>query len=429
MLAEELTRHMRAQKMTVGKLAERLGLPEETVGNWRKGRSHPRLGQLPGLAQVLRMGKDATGATPDPLYLLRRMGALAAPPDDGLLIDAADRLQKLELKLADAMERAGSYGRQGGAAGVVRAATASGRWAVAVWPAVEGTPDCPLRVADRLDIRHSDGRPTSTGDVWADPALKAALRAAYAVPARRTPRWSTDQDTSHWAISYIGAPASPIVQLPHAGVVSVSCVSLIVDSWVNDVASLLAAALGYGLTTTRDLAMEAYGLHSGVTRGEHRRTVHAVKLERPPQQRVWSHHAALGVPPQNPFVPRSGRWREDVIFIRLRESDALLQRYLGRRLGHTLDELRADRALVDEYTRNLRNPSQIITYEVDAFDAIEDRWQQVLQCVSTALTSLVDRGFLTADLSDLHRRLEREDAAVTRPLLAWLRADGCAAVS
>jgi len=426
----ELQRHLRASNVSSSLLARRVGVDEETVRNWRKGKTHPRLAQLSIIAEALGMSGESEGsAGADALYLLREMSLLPRRPGDQELIDAAYRLQKLELKLAEAMELAGSYGRRGGAAGVVRAAVASGRWAVAVWPAMEGTRDCPLHVADRIDIRSSDGTPTSNDDVWADPGLKAALRAAYAVPAKRTPRWSTDSAASHWAISHIGSPKSPVVQLPHSGLVSVACVALVVDSWVNDVASLLATALGYGLTTTRDLAMEAYGRHSGASLPEHRRVVHEAKLERPPQRRVWSHHASVGDARGNPFVPRSGRWRSDLIFVRLRESDALLEGWVRRdKARGSLDHYVADRSFVDECIVNLRNPSQVINLEVEDLETPEQRWQQVLECVSQALTAMVDRGFLSSNLADLHQQIRSEDLAVARPVLTWLQRDGCAAV-
>lgn len=326
---EELRAHLDG-RMTSAALAEQVDVDEETVRNWRKGRAHPRLAQLPLIAEVLQMGGDPSSGGTDPLYLHRRMGLLPSKPRDEDLIDAAYRLQKLELKLAEAMDRAGSLGRREGASAVVRAAVRTGEWAVAVWPVIEGTADCPLHVADRIDIRRTDGHLVTTDDVWQDQALKAALRAAYAVPATRRPRWSTEEGISHWAISHVGSPRSPLVRFPHRDVVSIVCLALTVDSWVNDVASLIGTALGYGLTTTRDLAMEAYGLHSGATLTDHRRIAYETKLERPPEGRVLSHHAPLGRPPRSPFLPPSRRWREDVIFVWLRESDDLLRQWLSR---------------------------------------------------------------------------------------------------
>lgn len=154
----ELRAHLKG-RMTSAALADKLGVDEETVSNWRKGRTRPRLGQLPRIAEILHMGGNPSADGADPLYLYRQMGMLPPRPRDEELIDVAYRLQRLEQQLADATDRAGSLGRREGASTVVRAAMKTGDWAVAVWPVVEGTPDCPLRVADRIDIRRTDGKP------------------------------------------------------------------------------------------------------------------------------------------------------------------------------------------------------------------------------------------------------------------------------
>jgi transcriptional regulator with XRE-family HTH domain len=425
---DELRAHLDG-RMTSAALAEKVGVDEETVRNWRKGRVHPRLGQLPLIAEVLQMGGDLSSGGADPLYLHRRMGLLPARPPDEDLIDAAYRLQKLEQKLAEAMDRAGSLGRREGASTVVRAAVKTGEWAVAVWPVTEGTADCPLHVADRIDIRRTDGLPVTTDDVWRDQTLKAALRAAYAVPATRNPRWSTEEGISHWAISHVGSPRSPLVRLPHPGAASVVCLALTVDSWVNDVASLIGTALGYGLTTTRDLAMEAYGLHYGATLAHHRQIAYEAKLERPPQSRVLSHHAPLGRPPCSPFLPASGRWREDVIFVWLRESDDLLRQWLTRATAEgTFEGLIEDRGRIDDYAAAVPNPDRVIALDVRQQASASAKWQQVLECVSTALTQMVDRGLLTTDLAAVQAKAEQDDPSIAVPLLRWLRKDGCAAV-
>jgi transcriptional regulator with XRE-family HTH domain len=51
----ELRAHLTG-RMTSAALAGKLGVDEETVSNWRKGRTHPRLGQLPRIAETLHMG-------------------------------------------------------------------------------------------------------------------------------------------------------------------------------------------------------------------------------------------------------------------------------------------------------------------------------------------------------------------------------------
>ncbi len=432
LFVDELRQHLTRRGVTSAALARALDVDEETVRNWRKGKTRPLLAQLPKIAEVLGMGAGSPGGQGDPLYLLRRMQLLPAGPGDRELIDAAYRLQKLELKLTQAMDRAGSHGRREGAGVVVRAAMQTSRWAVAVWPAVEGPPSCRLHVADRIDIRRTDNEPTTNQEVWHDQALKGALRAAYAVPATRGPRWSTDEGTSHWSISHVGSPRSPLVSLPYSGLSSLCCFALTVDSWVNDVGSLIATALGYGLTTTRDLAMEAYGLHSGATLADHRRAAHETRLERPPERRVWTHHAPLGQPQSDPLQAGSGVWRNDVCFVWLRESDELLQRFVDRKQlpGLTLKALQEDRDRVDALITQLPNPPQVIIVDVDRRPPVDDRWKQVLEGVSSALTQLVDRGFLDpAAVEMIHPTVVRDDPKIALPLLNWLYQDGCPVVA
>src|ERR1700746_211613 len=87
---EELRAHLDG-RMTSATLAEKIGVDEETVRNWRKGRAHPRLAQLPLIAEVLQMGGDPSLGGADPLYLHRQMGLLPPRPRDEDLIDAAYR--------------------------------------------------------------------------------------------------------------------------------------------------------------------------------------------------------------------------------------------------------------------------------------------------------------------------------------------------
>ncbi len=61
---------------------------------------------------------------------------------------------------------------------------------------------------------------------------------------------------SRWAIGRIGSPLSPTIRKPHPGFTSLNFASLTVSSWVNEAASLVAFAIGYGQSTTRDMAMD-----------------------------------------------------------------------------------------------------------------------------------------------------------------------------
>ena len=443
--ATELRHSLKLLGMTTAQLCTALDIPGlgvETVANWRKGRARPRLSYLPRIAEILQAGQGPDDDR-DPLHLLRQMGLLPPKPASREIIDAAYGLQKLELKLSDAEDRAATMGQREGAAAVVRAAIATGRWAVAVWPATEGPDDCRLRIADRIDItRCDDGPPATAESVWQDRELNAALRNAYALPGVRVPRWASDNDNavSRWSISHVGAPMSPAVSTAHPRLRSVAFTALTVDSWVNVVASLTALALGYGLTTTRDLAMETFGLPAGATspesatRPEHRTVVHRELLRRAPSKRVWSHHAPLAHPRTSTFTSPREPWRTDVVHIWLRESDALLEQWLTTRGDdHQLDALRQDREFLTNQIRDLPNPNQVVSLDVqlprEGQQQLTQRWNQALHGVKHVLNELVRRDLLTGDLTAVHRHTETaKPTSNTSKLLAWLRAHDCLAV-
>lgn len=424
---QELRSSMAIRGVTAGALAKRLGIAEEDVRNWRRGRTHPRLAQLPAIAAALQMGVEGEPGEPaDPLFLPRRMGIVGAPASEAALFDTAFRLQKLELKLAQATDRAGALGRSDGAASVVRAAVGTGAWSVAVWPAVEGLRDCRLHVADRLDIARTDGRATSTEEVWRDPVMKAALRAAYAVPASRSPRWSEDDAVSHWAISHVGSPRSPYVGAPWPGLSSVACLALTVDSWVSDVASLIALSLGFGLTTTRDLAMEVYGLTAGATLPEQRRQAHGHLLNQPPDCRVWSHHAPLDG--SNPFESELDPQPSDGLhFVWFRESDRVFKRWLERgHAGTTLSDLQRDRARVDALLETAGKSHSTLVIDVDYSRNAEHMWSQVLDATHRSLTHFVRQGLLD-DPREIHQLVRRAEPDIAVPLFDWLTSRRCPA--
>jgi len=96
--------------------------------------------------------------------------------------------------------------------------------------------------------------------------------------------------------------------------------------------------------------------------------------------------------------------------------------------GYSLEELIEDRAHLDECITDLRNPGQVVVLNVEHKEPSTEKWQQVLECVSAALTALVDREILRSDLTDVQHQVKMTDPDVALPLLQWLRDDGCAAV-
>lgn len=70
-LAISIAKYRAQKNMTPGNLAEKLGVPEETISRWESGRERPGLSQLPALANALGVNADK---------LLGNSGAKAASP-------------------------------------------------------------------------------------------------------------------------------------------------------------------------------------------------------------------------------------------------------------------------------------------------------------------------------------------------------------
>ena len=388
---------------------------DDTVNNWRKGLTHPRLEMLPRIGRALRLGGGTEGAH-DPTYLLRRMGLLPA----GEHVDAyalAYRIQKLDLRWREALERNAQAGRDHGIAVILNAVRKSQRWAVAIWPAVEGPADCRMHVADRIDFQrlHTD-RPVHNDEVFHDEVLHSALREAYAVPSTRTPRWSGPKNdaVSTWSISHVGAPMSPHRRSAHPGAASVLCYALTVDSWVNDIASLLALALGYGLTTTRDLAMEVTRTPLGKSRTESLSHAHSALLAHPPGRRVWSHHAPAGIPCPDPFAVN----KRDVPVVWVRETDALLEQHCAQR-HLSLDEALRHRNSLDSLAAE--HGGRILRIDADASHDTAARWAQVLHNTVAIFRHLDNSQALHDDVRSHWEFLSTSDPGVAKPFLQWLR--------
>lgn len=406
---------MTRREVSASALATLLGpeVNEDQVRNWRKGLARPPLHLLPRISEVLGMGGDRPGEH-DPAYLLTRMGLLpmtsATDP-----ISIAYRVQKLELRYREALERNAAAGREFGASSIARAVTRSGKWAVAVFPAIEGPPDCRMHVADRIDIIRTDGEPTNDEEVFADPLLHQSLRDAYAVRSTRFPRWiSEDASVSRWSVAHVGAPMSPRRRTTHPGAVAALCYALTVESWVNDVASLLATAIGYGLSTTRDLAMEVTGVSAGSTSTAARNLAHSAFLRQPPKRRVWSHHAVPTEQVSDPFATR----RDDVPIVWIREDDVLLEQFARRPGSEPIEFLKEGRDALDEQVRG--RGADVLVIEAHGALDIAARWAQVLEHVRRSIEHFENRGLLDARTREEWPQISRSDPDVAAPFLGWL---------
>lgn len=391
--------------LTSAALALQLGVEQEVVSAWRKGRARPTLEQLFEIGPAIsRLRKLEDG---DALQLFRNMGVIGdRTVGDSELVDMALRLQKLELKLAHAQSMSNAFSRTGAAGSVVAAAVKSGHWAVAVWPDWEGPVDYKLHISDRLDFRRLDGNPPS---VWEDQSLKRALRSVYATPSLGRPRWSDESEgVEFWSIPHVGKPRAPMVTSSWPMLSSVGCISLSKSAWVHDFGSLLALAIGYGATTTRDLALEITG---ALNNRDSAATLVADRLvQRAPGRRVWSHEGDIphglvaGLPSERP----------DSALIWLRERGELLDSR----------DLRESRHATMNSLISRSGSRQILVQDIDVHLNRDTNWEALLRAVSDTLATLINTRRLPDDpqaYTQVHDEL-REDPGVGSVLLDFLGA-------
>ncbi len=443
--AKTLTQEMAKTDTSSRDLQRRLreGYPtltEETVANWRRGRSRPSLEMLGPIVDAVNFERR-TPAGEEPfslLVLLEKMKVIPSDPAaDAEVFDRAYRLLKLQLKQQDAEDAFSELGRKASAARIVQATVASSKWAVAVWPAFEGpSPAYSLHIADRIDIRRIDPEAGDVDDaVWADPAMKAALRGTNAMPSTQSRRWSelpnagnigesVVDDVSRWAISHVTSPREPVVTSHWNNIRAVALVATTRKSLVNEVASLVAVGLGYGVIATPQLAIAASGRRPTNTRVVEQYNAHQHLLSHPPHRRVWSH---WGMPPglgDQPFGVYSNVEHSTPRFILLDESNEMLSESVDGRLGskeltNARDTLRAAaRGFPREHLLELKTESLLDRHE---------RWGQVFTQAAEILTWLSGPGmgvFPARLLRETHMHAARRDPDVAAPFLDWLKSEG-----
>lgn len=380
------------------------------VRNWLNRRTNPRLERIPTLGEALEAGRSGAGGW-DPLFLPRAMGVIPASSEN-LAIELALAVHRLQVRYNRLQNDTAARGQAHGAAAIVQRACESGDWAVAVWPAIEGPPNCRMHVADRLDFRRTSGALFTRDDLWND--FETVLRGAGAIPATSHPRWTqaTDDDVSsdgsarrisHWAVPRVGAPRASTTSQPWPGVSSITVVAVTVQSWANDVASHLADALGYGLSSTRDMSMDLFGIRDGVNADEARRQLQQWLVEGPPRKRVWSHWSRT-----DPILAGTERIPQDLRVLWLHESDELLaielERSLYRQAGNQLRlaDLQAARDEGDRTVESLGTSAVRVDIDLPGGFRLtptdgqrEVRWQATLESALCAVEALVREGVLT----------------------------------
>jgi hypothetical protein len=432
-LKREMSRTSTSSHVLAGRLRKTdPKVTDESVANWRRERARPALELLGPIVDALNLERR-TEPGEDPFSLLRLLQEMNVMPknsDDPRLFDRAYRLLKMQLKQQDAEDAFSDLGRRAGAARVVQAAVKSSKWGVTVWPQYEGPdPDTLLHVADRIDIHRLEADDRLVDDsVWSYPAMKNALRATNAMPSAHEddPRWPnrTPSETSKWAISHVTSSREPIVSSPWPGLRGVALVATTGKGWVNEIASLVATGLGYGLITTSQLAMTAFGRRPSEVRLLDLYKFHHDLLEVPPHRRVWSH---WGVPPNmegSPFGQYSNAVDATPRFIFLDETNDVLE---GARFGRLTFKELADARDRLRLAADAFPSSHLKTVTIEDFDDPSKQWRQIFDQAAEILRWLREPGrgtFASRDVRVAHAESALRDPGVAKPFLDWLHTDG-----
>lgn len=431
----ELAEHLNEGGMSVVDAAD--------VSNWKRGRTRPAFDQLPRISLFLTT-RHHERPTSDPTWLAQEMGMVPKAAA------AAERIIKLQTRIG-AMEESlvkldkhAAARRNASAGSIVAAAAQTGRWAAAVWPALEGPEGYRFHVADRIDLTRVDGGEVTVDavrqEVGADggSALPQVLDSAHAVLAPRAqPRWSglLKDDHAPTVVSYsiprlsgMFPPGTTSLVDSHG---AIAVVSLSLATWSMDVAGFLARMLNYGLLTARGISTETFGSRgvAGTPREEEivrRRDLHLAWIEHPESRHVWGHFDSAATP-ENLFPDTKSPWPERLTFVWVRETDNLL-----KTLPDGGEKVARARAACDQYVKQ-PGQNRVITVDADYPDeaelksmdeaAIRD-WKmgQALAVAADVLEQMVRRHYINeSEAAKSLAKLSGDDrSTIAHTMAAWI---------
>lgn len=416
--ARDIVKRLNRQGLMFGRV------DDDVARKWQTGGLRPRFAELPTISR---------GLFDDPFYLARAMGIV--PSSEALTAEAfrlhtqIDKLtrQREELDVSLSELRNQAVGR------IVTAAAHTKRWAVGVWPAIEGADGYSFHASDRLDFIRTDGLPSSRQDLGQEAELIALLHTAHAVPlldsSSARPRFRdfmADPETVGYSIPWLCSQFPPSTSHPVGSPTSIAVVSATTRSWARDTAGFIARILGYGLLHTRSLDVQAHGYPITIDerRAHHERMQdsHFRMLKDCPSQYVWSHIGASD-PARLFHSPGGADDDESAVVVWVREGDELLNLLLP---GHA-DEYKRARDKIGDL---VGNRDRIITVEADLalFDTADrDSWRHTLMMralknADTAVDAMASRGLVrSSDVEAAVVKLNSDSrSSIAREIYRWL---------
>lgn len=404
------------------------------VRDWRRRHSRPQLTQLPEL------GHHWCG---DPLFFARLLGAI---PADGLNTELwlQRRLVELRGELRDVESTVRSADTTEATGRIVGAATASGKWAVAVQPAVEGPTGISVHVADRLDFRRVDRMTVVLSEDEEREQLESDLEHVFSRNQVVYAPWLDNmwdvgrRRPLRYAVAHTTASFTPARMWDHVGVRSIAIVSLTMGTWPIDVAALVARILGYGFVSTRALSKGHRPdgrIPSDDEAAISRTAVHQDLLHHPWHRYVWGHVGGVSLDPEvlfpSTFVPR-------LTTVWLRESPGLIDGLArGGAGGDRVRERKIAAELSSQQERaalaSARNPNPIHEITCETADVGPEglripRWDRTFRLAAEIVDHLlrsqsVQHTALARSVSGLRASKDPINEAVAE----WLQQSGYAA--
>lgn len=466
-LAEALRSAMVSRGVTNRELAmflERLDpeINEEKVSTYRRGNVALPLYLAQSVAKRLGMRShdsseelvDKFGY--DPMLMVRLFGL--APEDEeadrlmagselwsiasaeSAVIDRLRVLERLEQEVVKQELMLSGLERDRAARLLVQAVLESRRYAMALWPVQAGPTDQSrhlLHVSDRVDIRRLDGGATSASAVWQD--LGSALAQARAWPSVAQPRWPNgqaesldvrDPRVSRWNLQRLDAPRRPQVSHAHPGFPAVAFSAVVSSSWVGNLASIVALVLGYGLTSTTDLARRLDGLSRYTPGTGSRNRVHSELLRNPSGRQIWAHASTIDPShPRSPWLPDGGSSHPELVHVRLVEDDELLEATAEDRrhtAGFKASDLPGWQRARDQAVESAPDSDRVLMLRVPHVEwGSTTKWAHTFERAHCVLSHLAELGLNPwAGLEAAQSRWVEDDDGLTRPAFTWLRERG-----
>lgn len=320
---------------------------ESTVSKWRHGTYHPQLRLLPYLAAAI--GADAT-------EIAIMLKALPSDYVEANPVDLSVHARKLEADLTDAhLELASTNARtigelrQAGLQDLTDRVLGLRDWSLLLQPTFAGGPGEELHLSNRLTFtKKSLPRTTHAKVIEVFGSELRRLNASHAEP----PPASTHTTTGVWTEQTSGTaftrpstwehlapmdlsasfsiPVYTIQSLPartsrHPGFSSVLVLATTIRSWVPVFSRRLAELLGFGLTSSLDLAAVVHSRPTDDVESEHRADAAFHLIRNPPALHVAYHHESVSIRSTRTLEALRGATLDNTLVIWLSESDRLLK--------------------------------------------------------------------------------------------------------